>query len=151
MTSSERAGRIPLQLTRSCVVASIQIDLDDEVLDLFRKDLLALLQQSGAQGVILDLAGVEVLDREDFHELRKTMQMASLMGGRCVLAGLRPGVVSALIDLGVNTQGVRAAANLDEAFNLMEIDLLPDVDEVDDCELPEPGDAGQSEAEDPDE
>jgi rsbT antagonist protein RsbS len=126
MTSNERAGRIPLQLTRSCVVASIQVDLDAEVLDSFRKELLALLHRSGAQGVILDLAGVEVLDREDFDELRKTMQMASLMGGRCLLAGLRPGVVSALVDLGVDTRGVTAVANLDEAFHIMEDDLLLD-------------------------
>ena len=147
MTSSERAGRIPLQLTRSCVVASIQVDLDADVLDSFRKELLALLHRSGAQGVILDLAGVEVLDREDFDELRKTMQMASLMGGRCLLAGLRPGVVSALVDLGVDTRGVTAVANLDEAFRLMEDHLAQpsESDGVDECEKDR--DEGQEEVE----
>jgi rsbT antagonist protein RsbS len=150
MTSNERSGRIPLQLTRSCVVASIQVDLDAEVLDSFRKDLLALIHGSGAQGVILDLAGVEVLDREDFDELRKTMQMASLMGGRCLLAGLRPGVVSALVDLGVDTGGVTAVANLDEAFRLMEDHLaqVSSSDGVDECEEPEDGEQDASEARD---
>ncbi len=150
MTSNERTGRIPLQLTRSCVVASIQVALDAEVLDAFRKELLALLHRSGAQGVILDLAGVEVLDREDFDELRKTMQMASLMGGRCLLAGLRPGVVSALVDLGVDTRGVTAAANLDDAFHLMEIHLAPASEPaaVDEGEEPGLSDGEDSEAED---
>ena len=136
MKSDERAGRIPLQLTRSCVVASIQVDLDAEVLEVFRKELLDLIHRSGAHGVILDLSGVEVFDAEDFAQLRKTMQMASVMGGRCLLAGLRPGVVSALVDLGVDTRGVTAVANLDEAFRLWET-YLAEADDACDRDDPE--------------
>ena len=112
--------RIPLQLSRNCVIASIQIDLTDEVLDQFRKDLLDRLQSSGAAGVILDLSGVEILDVEDFEALRRTMAMAAIMGARTVIVGLRPGVVSSLVELGADVDGVEAVLNLDDACHLMD-------------------------------
>ena len=111
--------RIPLQLAQGCVVASIQIDLDERVLSSFREELLRFVQSSGARGVILDLSGVDVMDGEDFRALRDTMQMARLMGASTVLSGLQAGVVSALIDLGVDTEGVVATATLDDAFRTM--------------------------------
>ena len=111
--------RIPLQVSRGCVIASIQIDLTDEVLRALRKDLLGQVRDIGARGVILDVSGVEVMDVDDFDGLRKTMEMARVMGARPVLSGLRAGVVAALIDLGAMVDGVEAAINLDDAFRLV--------------------------------
>jgi rsbT antagonist protein RsbS len=112
--------RIPLQVVRGCVVASIQIDLDPEGLRQFQKDLLERVQKSTATGVILDVSGVEILDLDDFNGLRRTMEMAEVMGARPILSGLKPGVVSALIDLGADSEGVNAVLNLDDAFQLLE-------------------------------
>ncbi len=118
--------RIPLQVVRGCVVASIQIDLTPEVLQQFRMELLTRVQESGAIGVILDVSGIDILDRDDFDALRKTMVMAEIMGARPVLSGLKPGVVSALIDLGVDPEGLNAVLNLDDAFQLLdEMQALP--------------------------
>ena len=93
--------RIPLQIVRGCVVASIQIDLTPQVLRQFRVELLERVQESSATGVILDVSGIDILDLDDFDALRKTMVMAEIMGAQPILSGLKPGVVSALIDLGV--------------------------------------------------
>ena len=112
--------RIPLQEVRGCVVASIQIDLDPEVLRQFRNDLLECVQKTQANGVILDVSGLEILDLDDFKELRSTMEMAEVMGARTIISGLKPGVVSALIDLGVEPEGVSAVLNLDDAFQLLD-------------------------------
>lgn len=112
--------RIPLQVSRNCVVASIQIDLSEDVLQQFRTDLLELLHTSGADGVILDVSGVDVLDVEDFQALKATTEMAALMGARTILSGLRPGVVSALVELDADIEGIEATLNLDEAFRSMD-------------------------------
>ena len=112
--------RIPLQVTRGCVVASIQIDLDPEVLRQFRIDLLECVQKSRANGVILDVSGIDILDLDDFNGLRSTMEMAEVLGARSILSGLNPGMVSALIDLGVDSEGVNAVLNLDDAFRLLD-------------------------------
>ena len=117
--SQGTASGIPLQLSQECVVASIQVDLDEDVLQGFRQELLELLQRSGARGIILDLSGVSIIDAEDFRALRDTMDMARLMGAVTVMSGLQPGVVSALIDLEADTQGVDATLTLDDAFERM--------------------------------
>ena len=119
MTTSS-VQRIPLQVVRGCVVASIQIDLDPEVLRQLRNDLLERVQLSNAEGVILDVSGVDILDLDDYNGLRSTMEMAEVMGARSILSGLKPGVVSALIDLGADPEGVNAVLNLDNAFQLLE-------------------------------
>ena len=120
--SDERGGiaKIPLQISRNCVIASIQIDLSDAVLRQFRMELLELIQSSGAHGVILDVSGIEVMDYEDFEALHKTMAMARLMGAPSVLAGLQAGVVSSLVELGAETEDIVAAMDLDDAFRVMD-------------------------------
>ena len=119
MTDSN-VQRIPLQVARGCVVASIQIDLTPEVLRQFRIDLLERVQKISANGVILDVSGIDILDLDDFNGLRSTMEMAEIMGARPILSGLKPGVVSALIDLGADPEGVNAVLNLDDAFQLLD-------------------------------
>ncbi len=114
------SARIPLQISRECVVASIQVDLSPEVLRRFREELLELLHASGATGVILDVSGIGVMDHQEFEALRRTMAMARLMGAESVVAGLRAGVVSALVELGVETDDIVAALDLDDAFEVME-------------------------------
>ncbi len=112
--------RVPLQVSRNCVVASIQIDLSDEVLRQFQSDLLSLIWSSGVSTVILDASGIEIMDGEDFDSLVHAMKMAALMGARPIIAGLRPGVVASLIELDVDVGKVEAALNLDHAFRLVD-------------------------------
>jgi rsbT antagonist protein RsbS len=120
--SDERGGiaKIPLQISRDCVIASIQLDLSDAVLRQFQTELLELIQSSGAHGVILDVSGIEVMDYEDFGALHRTMAMARLMGAPSVLAGLQAGVVSSLVELGAETDDIVAAMDLDDAFRVMD-------------------------------
>jgi rsbT antagonist protein RsbS len=110
------SSNIPLQLSQNCVIASIQVDLTDEVNLKFREELLDFLHATGADAVILDVSGVELMDLEDFAGLRKTISMVRIMGGYPVISGLRPGVVSSLIELGAETDDIDAVLDLDEAF-----------------------------------
>ena len=119
MDNSAASDRIPLQLIQGCLVASIQIDLTDRVLSLFRKELLERIASTHVHGVVLDVSGVEVMDSFDFEMLKTTMTMASVMGAAPIIVGLKPGVVSALVDMDVDTSDVQAALNLDDALQLL--------------------------------
>jgi rsbT antagonist protein RsbS len=119
-------NRIPLQVMQNCVVASVQVDLGPAVLRAFQQDLLELLHASGAGTTILDLSGVQVMDRAEFESLRRSLAMAALLGARCLVCGLQPGVVASLVELGVDFEGLDAALNLDDAFRRMEVVDGPD-------------------------
>lgn len=114
------AARIPLQISRDCVVASIQVDLDEGVLRHFRDDLLGLLHRSGLVAVILDVSGLDLMDGQDFEALRKIVAMTELMGSRCIISGLQAGVVASLVELDVDLEGLETTLNLDAAFEALE-------------------------------
>jgi len=116
---SARSPRMPIQVVNGCVVASIQAELDEEVLDALRHDILDCIGRSRAHAVALDLSGVEIIDRTDFDRVVRMLAMARLMGARPVLVGMRPGVVSALVDLGVSGDEIETALSLDGAFALL--------------------------------
>jgi rsbT antagonist protein RsbS len=67
--------------------------------------------------VIIDLSALGILDPGDLDELRATIDMAALLGAKTVLAGMRPGMISALMDLNANVDGLDAALTLDNAFD----------------------------------
>jgi rsbT antagonist protein RsbS len=115
------ANRIPLQMSNNCLVASIQIDLTADVLEQFRKDLLSQLQAQHARGIIFDLSGIEVMDLSDFENIRATISMAKVMGVSTVVCGMRPGVVASVVLLGADTDEIRAARDLDMAFELLDV------------------------------
>ena len=111
---------VAIQVSRNIVVASIQVDLDDDVLARFRDELLHRLHETGSPGVILDVSGLETLDSSEFSALRRIITMCTIMGAETVLVGLRPGVVSALIEAGADVDGLQAAINLDAAFAILQ-------------------------------
>jgi rsbT antagonist protein RsbS len=117
---------IAIQVSRDIVVASIQVDLNEAVLERFREDLLQRIHQTGSQAVILDLSGLETLDSSEFAALRRILTTCKIMGADSVLVGLQPGVVSALIETGADIDNLRAAINLDAAFAQLQPEPEPE-------------------------
>jgi rsbT antagonist protein RsbS len=110
---------VAIQVSRNIVVASIQVDLDDEVLARFREDLLRRIHETGSRGVIFDLSGLETLDSHEFTGLRSIITMSEIMGAQSILVGMRPGVVSALIQVGAEVDGLLSAIDLDAAYAML--------------------------------
>ncbi len=123
--NADTAG-IAIQVSRDFVVASIQVDLDDDVLARFRDDLLRRIHETGSPGVILDVSGLETLDSAEFAALRRIITMSAVMGAESVLVGLRPGVVSALVEAGADVDGLRTAVDLDAAYALLQPEPEPE-------------------------
>lgn len=119
VTSGE-GNATPMQVTRGSLVVSLQRVLEERQLRRLRRDLLEQIQSKGLRGVILDATAVETMDSVDFSALRRTLEMAALMGAIPIIVGLRPGIVSALVTMDVDIRGLRAAANLDRGLELLE-------------------------------
>ena len=120
MLSHSDTPAVAIQVSRDLVVASIQIQLDDDVLARFQQDLLQRVHGGESRGVILDLSGLEILDSHELDALRRIINMVAIMGVQTVLVGLRPGVVSSLMEAGADVDGLCAAINLDAAYDLFE-------------------------------
>lgn len=99
-----------------CLVVVLPNDLGPQTLDQVR----ASIKRVGTHvtGVILDCAGLEVLDLEDHQCLQQLRRMFSLLGARTVLLGLKPGVVAALISLGCDGEGLEGVLGMEQALSL---------------------------------
>lgn len=102
-----------------CLVVTLSRDLGGDTLEQARRVTLDGVRLGGALAVILDASGVPFMDSCEFDGLRKLMHMAEMLGARCVLVGLRPGIIMHLMSCDANVDGLRAMLGLDEALQAM--------------------------------
>ena len=125
--STRSVGEIPIQSVGAGVaVASIQVDLEPEILQVFQDEFLQFIEDQRSEVVIFDVSGVELMDIDDADALLRILKMASIMGARTMLVGLRPGVVSALVELGFEVGDVETFLTLDQALTVIEPEIEPE-------------------------
>jgi rsbT antagonist protein RsbS len=120
-----------MSVVRNCLVATIPGEIHDDMLMRIRTDILEKVQATKVRGLILDFSTVRALDTFAFSSFTDTAKMASLLGVSIVFAGLQPGVVSALVDLGVEIADVGTALTIEDAFEQLQ-DTSSIQDEPDD-------------------
>jgi rsbT antagonist protein RsbS len=121
---------------RGCLVVTLQGELYDDTLMKIRTAILQKIQAAKVRGMILDLSTVRALDSHAFKFLADTARMTSLLGVANVFVGLQPGVVSSLIDLEVEIDGIRAALTMEDGFEQIQ-NVLSIQEGVQDAEDPD--------------
>ena len=61
-------GQIPILKLGSTLLATIQVELQDTVVDAFQNDLLEAIEKSGASGLIIDISALATLDRDQPYD-----------------------------------------------------------------------------------
>ncbi|MEW4563807.1 STAS domain-containing protein [Bremerella sp. JC770] len=117
---SAEVPRVPMQLTGGCLVASIQVDLSDEVLFRFKRDLLEEIRLTQTRAVLLDVSGVDIMDRIEFEAICEIMRMSRLMGARSMLVGVKAEIACSLMDFDLDLRHMETALTLDQAFELLQ-------------------------------
>src|SRR5690348_2118396 len=112
------SGPIPILKIASTLLATIQIDLHDTVVDAFQNDVLEQIEKTGARGLIVDISALETVDSYVARMLANTGKMAKLMGTNTVIVGMRPAVAATLVRMGYFMQGIDTALSLEEGLEL---------------------------------
>lgn len=112
------AGPIPLLKLGSTLLATIQIDLHDTVVDAFQNDVLEEIEKTGANGLIIDISALESVDSYVARMLANTGKMAKLMGTETVIVGMQPAVAATLVRMGYFMEGIDTALSLEEGLEL---------------------------------
>jgi|ERR1051325_5416337 rsbT antagonist protein RsbS len=111
-------GAIPILKLGSTLLATIQIELHDTVVDSFQNDVLEEIEKTGASGLIIDISALETVDSYVARMLANTAKMAKLMGTRTVIVGMRPAVAATLVRMGYFMEGIETALSLEEGLEL---------------------------------
>jgi rsbT antagonist protein RsbS len=113
---SEPETPIDLQQVGNILLVPLQGLVHDELMNDLCNEVLAYLQYKRPEGVILNMAGIEVLDRHDLERLKTMVESVALMGAPVVLAEVRPGVAAGLTMLDADYSWVIAKRTVELAM-----------------------------------
>ena len=105
---------------RDYLIASIDSVLTDAEVEDLRDVLLQLVARHRARAVIVDVAGLDVIDSFVSRSLSMTARTNELQGATTVVIGIRPDVAAAMTHGGFTLDPVRTALDFEAALALLD-------------------------------
>lgn len=115
----ENEAKVGKYIDRGSLVVPIQGELTDDLVIRVQKEILDEVRQGRLKGVVIDLSGVNIIDIFLATAIFNTAKMASLLGAKTVVTGLRSGVVAALVDLDFDPGNVPTAQSISDGLQLL--------------------------------
>jgi rsbT antagonist protein RsbS len=113
------SGAIPILRVGTTLLATVHIELRDQVAEAFQADVLTAIEKGSATGLVIDISGLDTVDSYVARILADTGRMAKLMGTQTVIVGMRPEVAATLVRMGYAMEGIRTALNLDDGLAVL--------------------------------
>ena len=110
---------VPILKQGSILIASVQAALTDSDAERLRHDLMERVSQFRAQGIIVDVTAIDVMDSFAARSLRTIAHMTRLRGAHTVIVGLQPEVAFAMVQMGLAFDDMDNALDLEEGLALL--------------------------------
>ncbi|CAN5407434.1 STAS domain-containing protein [soil metagenome] len=111
--------RIPILKLGEFLLVTIQIDMHDQLVMTLQDDLTDRIVQTQAQGVLMDISSLEIVDSFIGRMIGNIAAMAHVLDAETVVVGMQPAVAITLVELGLSLPGVRTALNVDSGMKLL--------------------------------
>ncbi len=112
--------RIPILKMGRYLLVTIQIDLQDQTALQLQEDLATQIQKTGAEGVMIDISALEIVDSYIGRMFAAISGIATLLGASTVVVGMQPAVAITLVELGLSLEGVRTALDVERGMKLLQ-------------------------------
>ena len=116
---------VPILKQGQILIATVQNALSDSDTELFRETLMKRVTEYRAQGIVVDVTAIDVMDSYAARSLRTIAHMTRLRGADTVIVGLQPEVAFAMVQLGLAFDGMHTALDLEEGLALLNRQLDP--------------------------
>lgn len=110
---------VPILKQGDVLIASIQSALSDQDLIQLRDDFADKIGRFRANGVVIDVTALDVLDSFATRTLRGIAYVAKLRGATTVVVGIQPEVAFAMVQLGLALDDVATALDLEEGLDYL--------------------------------
>lgn len=111
--------RISVIRVHDLLLVTMPPDPDDPTVTTLQEQVLRAVARYNALGVVLDICAVDTVDSFFARAVSEITQMVGLMGGRTVIAGMRPSVAIAVTQLGVTLGTTMTALDVDRALDML--------------------------------
>jgi len=112
--------RIPILKMGRHLLVTIQVDMHDRLAMALQDDLMEQIRRHHAQGVLIDISALDLVDSFIGRMLGNIAAMARILDADTVVTGMRPAVAITLVELGLSLTGVRTALNVERGMELLE-------------------------------
>jgi rsbT antagonist protein RsbS len=112
--------RIPILKMGRYLLITIQVDMHDKLAMSLQDDLMEQIRKTGAQGVLIDISALDIVDSFIGRMLANIAAMARILDADTVVTGMRPAVAITLVELGLSLPGVRTALNVERGMELLQ-------------------------------
>jgi rsbT antagonist protein RsbS len=111
---------IPIMKLGRYLIASLQSAVKDQELVQLLDELARKVGDIEANGVVVDITAVDVVDSFTLRTLVDIAGITRLRGAETVIVGMPPDVAFSMIRLGLRLDGVATALDLEEGLALLE-------------------------------
>ena len=111
--------RIPVLKMGHFLLVTIQVDLYDRLALSLENDLITMVNQTEAKGVLIDISAVNIVDSFMGRILGNIASMSRIMDAETVVVGMQPAVAITLVELGLTLSGVYTALNVEKGMELL--------------------------------
>jgi rsbT antagonist protein RsbS len=118
MTDSDR---LPVINVWNHVLVPLQGEISDAIAERLVDPVLDTFRDTGAEGLIIDLTGIWMVDSHLCAVLSRLAASARLMGAHSIMCGMNAQVAITLQTMGIDMDAVRTALTLEEAFKSLGI------------------------------
>jgi len=117
-----------IHLWEGILVLPIVGTLDSERSRVMVEQLLQALSESNCSIAIVDISGVPTVDTLVAQHLMKAIDASRLMGGECIISGIRPEIANTIVNLGLDLSKVKTKSTmskaLQDAFTILKLKVV---------------------------
>jgi rsbT antagonist protein RsbS len=125
--------KIPILRMGNLLLVTIQVDLYDRLAETLETDLVQMIKKTGAQGVLIDISAVSIIDSFMGRIIGNIATMSKILDAETVVVGMQPAVAITLVELGLPLNGVLTSLNVERGMELLKNKLAGAIlDEEDD-------------------
>src|SRR5215213_219445 len=95
------AERIPILKMGGFLLVTIQVDMHDRLAIALQDDLMGRIARTSAQGVLIDISSLEIVDSFIGRMISNIAAMARVLDAETVVVGMRPAVAITLVEKGM--------------------------------------------------
>ncbi|MDB6060793.1 MAG: anti-sigma-factor antagonist [Verrucomicrobiaceae bacterium] len=105
--------KIPILRIGKVLLVTIQVDMHDRLALALQEDLSERIVRDEANGVIIDISALDIVDSFIGRVLSNTAAVARILDAETIVVGMQPAVAITLVELGLNLTGVKTALNVE--------------------------------------
>jgi rsbT antagonist protein RsbS len=111
--------KIPILRMGHFLLVTIQVDLYDQLALNLEADLVQMVKNTEAKGVLIDISAVSIVDSFMGRIIGNIANMSKILDAETVVVGMQPAVAITLIELGLPLTGVHTALDVEKGMELL--------------------------------